>query len=211
MGLVYADLDSSVNLAALATNLANGLAAGLHGPTVLRPIEEAALRMVLKREVQHVARSERAIPNVVLADRSRRGLREYLEGPVLRQIEGDLGAVPAEVGVVFGHTHKPFVNRFTLRGYPAPVSISNDGGWVVDTPSAAATQGAAAVLLDEDLNAVNLQFYRQAAGGTVPVQVRAAPGSAPNPLLEQLTKALDPGAEPWSSVTSVAAELIAER
>ncbi len=211
VGLVYADLDSSVNLAELATNLANGLARGLHGPDFLRPVEAAVLRFVLKREVQHVARSERGTPDVVLADKSRQGLRDYLEGPLLRQIQTDLGPVPAEVGVVFGHTHKPFVDRWNLRGYPGPVSIINDGGWVVDTPTAAPTQGAAAVLLDEDLNAVSLQFYRQVPGGTAPVQVLAAPGGGPNPLLEEMTKVVDPGAEPWSSVTAAAADLIAER
>lgn len=211
VGLVYADLGSSVDLAALATNLAKGLAAGLHGPRLLRPVESAALQRVLKREVQHVASSERGTPDVVLADKSRAGLRDYLEGPVLRQLTADLGAVPPDVGVVFGHTHKPFVDRWNLRGYPGPVAISNDGGWVVDTAAPAVTQGGAAVLLDENLNAVNLQFYRQAAGGTLPVEVVAPAGGDANPLLEHLSQAVDPNAEPWSSVTSAAAALIAER
>jgi hypothetical protein len=211
VGLIYADLDSTVNLGALATNLANGIAARLRSPAYLRPVEAAALRFVLRREVQHVARSERGQPGVVLAQASRDGLRAFLEGPVLRQMRTELGSVPADVGVVFGHTHKPFVGRWDLQGYPGPVAISNDGGWVVDTSTAAATQGAAAVLLDEHLNTVNLQFYRQAAGGTAPVEVVAPPGDGPNLLLDQLTKVIDPGAEPWRSVSSAAAALIAER
>ena len=87
-----------------------------------------------------------------------------------------LGRVPEEVAFVYGHTHKPFVDQWSVPGFPAPVSIANTGGWVVDTAAPAPVQAGVAVLVNENLDAASLQFYRQSPGSApVPVQLLPPP------------------------------------
>ena len=212
VGLVYADLSSAADLDELAGNLAKSLVSRNHGPHWLRPLESALTVGITRREVRHLARSERGTPGLTLSAKSESGLRSYLEGPVLRQITEELGSVSDDVAFIFGHTHKPFVEQRQLTGYPQPVCIYNTGGWVVDTSAPALTQGAVAVLLDEELNVASLQFYRQnSAGGTDPVQVLALAEPGVNPLHDKLAAEVDPSAEPWRTVSDAAAQLIAQR
>jgi len=177
-------------------------------------MESGAATAFIRREVEHLARSERGTPDVTLSPKSRSGLHSYLEGPVHQQIQTELGRIAPDVGFIFGHTHKPFVEHWTFDGYPNPVTISNTGGWVVDSADPALSQGAAAVLLDDNLDTATLQFYRQtAAGGAAPVEVLTPTGdpSSGNPLQAALAAALDPTAEPWHTISQAAAELIAQR
>ena len=108
-----------------------------------------------------MARSERGTPTVALTPQGQAGLRSYLEGPVRDQLRQELGRIPEEVSFVYGHTHKPFVDRWSVAGFPAPVRIFNTGGWVVDTATPAPVQAGVAVLVNDDLDAASLQFYRQ--------------------------------------------------
>jgi hypothetical protein len=87
-----------------------------------------------------VAKSERGTPSVALTAAGQAGLRDYLEGPVRAQLRHELGSVPDEVTFVYGHTHKPFVDRWSVPGFPSPVHIANTGGWVVDTAMPAPVQ-----------------------------------------------------------------------
>ncbi len=206
IGLVYADLSSAADLDQLSTNLVHSLVARNHGPHWLRPIESAIVTAITKREVNHLARSERGTPGQTLSAKSESGLRLYLEGPVRRQMVDDLGGVGDDVGFIFGHTHKPFVVDRQVTGYPSPVRISNTGGWVVDTSTPAPTQGAVAILLDDDLNTASLQFYRQeSSGATEPVQVLAPADPGDNPLHDMLTAAIDPDTGVWRAVSDAAA------
>jgi UDP-2,3-diacylglucosamine pyrophosphatase LpxH len=212
IGLVYADLSSAHDLDELSTNLVHSLVARNHGPQWLRPVESAILTAITKREVNHVARSERGTPGETLSAKCESGLRLYLEGPVRRQMVDDLGGVGNDVGFIFGHTHKPFVLERRLTGYPSPVRISNTGGWVVDTATPATTQGGVAILMDEDLNTASLQFYRQdTGGGTEPVRVLAPADPGDNPLHDMLAAELGPGTGVWQGVSDAAARLIPER
>ena len=212
VGLVYADLSSSVELGQLSANLVHSLVARNHGPHWLRPIEAALITAITKREVKHLARSERGTPGQTLSARSESGLRLYLEGPVRRQIVDDLGGVGDDVGFIFGHTHKPFVVDRQLAGYPSPVRISNTGGWVVDTSTPAPTQGAVAILLDEELNTASLQFYRQeSSGGTEPVRVLAPADPGENPLHDMLAAAIVPDTGVWRAVSDATARVIPQR
>ena len=86
-----------------------------------------------------------------------------LEGPVRGQVRREWTDVPQEVTFVYGHTHKPFTDRWAVPGFPAPVRIFNTGGWVVDTTEPAPVQAGVAVLVNDELDAVSLQFYRQGA------------------------------------------------
>jgi UDP-2,3-diacylglucosamine pyrophosphatase LpxH len=212
IGLVYADLSSAADLDELSSNLVHSLVARNHGPHWLRPVESAIMTAITRREVNRVARSERGTPGETLSAKCESGLRLYLEGPVRRQIVEDLGRVGDDVGFIFGHTHKPFVFDRQLAGYPTPVRISNTGGWVVDTSTPAPTQGAVAVLLDDDLNSASLQFYRQeSGGGTEPVRVLAPADPGDNPLHDLLTAQIDPGTGVWRAVSDEAAKLIPQR
>ena len=212
VGLVYADLSSAADLNELSSTLVHSLVARNHGPHWLRPVESAILTAITRREVNHLARSERGTPGQTLSAKNESGLRLYLEGPVRRQMVEDLGGVGNDVGFIFGHTHKPFVFERQLAGYPSPVRISNTGGWVVDTSTPAPTQGAVAVLMDDELHTVSLQFYRQeTSGGTEPVQILAAADPGDNPLHDMLVAEIDLGSGIWRAVSEQAARLIRQR
>jgi hypothetical protein len=123
-----------------------------------------------------------------------------------------MGAVPPEVRFIFGHTHKPFVEDWSVTDYPGPVRLRNTGGWVVDSATPAPTQGGAAVLLDDDLHAATLLFYQQSPDGRAsPPKLLASAGVEPNPLQASLAAAVDPANDVWGAVGSAAADLVAQR
>ena len=213
MGLIYADLTSAKDIDTLVSNLVLAMTTKGRGPSWLRRPERWVLNEVLGREVGRVARSERGTPTVALTAAGQTGLRNYLEGPVRGQLQQQLEQVPEEVTFVYGHTHKPFVDRWTLPGFPAPVYIANTGGWVVDTATPAPVQAGVAVLVNEDLDAASLQFYRQSPGSApVPVQLLPPPaGSQPSAWHSELASRIDPAAAPWATVSESAANLVAQR
>ncbi|MGH9114770.1 MAG: hypothetical protein ACRDWW_02975, partial [Acidimicrobiales bacterium] len=208
---VYADLQSASNLDVLADRMTTVLASRPHNAPWVRGVERVVFGAALRREVRHVARAERATPGVVLTDKGRAGVRSYLQGAVRQQVAEQLGTVPAEVGFVFGHTHKPFLEAWDLDGYTGSVQIANSGGWVVDTSAAAVCQGGAAVLIDDDFDAAVVQFYRQAPGGVLPVQVLAPPSGDAGRLAATLTVKIDAQEKPWSEVSAAAERGVAER
>jgi hypothetical protein len=212
VGLIYAELSSAAKLDILAENLVRGLVRMGHSPGWLKPVEKALVSAIVRREVRHVAGSERGTPGVTLSPKTRLGLRRYLEGPLRQQLVQEMGSVPPEMAFVFGHTHKPFVEDWSVVNYPGPVQLRNTGGWVVDSAGPAPTQGGAAVLLDDDLNAASLVFYRQNRDGSAdPPQVLAPASGRPNPLQAALVAAVDPAAGEWRAVAEASAELVVQR
>ena len=76
------------------------------------------------------------------------------------QVLKEIGTMPEEVTLVFGHTHKPFQKDMKdFTGYPRWVNVYNTGGWVVETVFPEPVHGAAVVLVDEELNATSLRMY----------------------------------------------------
>ena len=211
VGLIYADLTSATDIDTLVSNLVVAMTA--KGPGWLRGPERWVLNEVLKREITRIARSERGTPTVTLTAAGQDGLRNYLEGPVLGQLRQQLGHVPEEVTFVYGHTHKPFVDRWSVPGFAGPVNIANTGGWVVDTAAPAPVQAGVAVLVNDNLDAASLQFYRQATGSApVPVQLLPPPsGAQPSAWHSELTSRIDPAAQPWATLSESAASLVAQR
>jgi len=213
MGLIYADLTSPTDIDALVANLVSAMLAKGKGHGLLHQAEEKALNAIFKHEANRVARSERSTPDAALSADGETGLREYLEGPVRNQLRQEWGEVPENLSFVYGHTHKPFVRRESLAGFPAPVDVVNTGGWVVDTSDPNVYQAGVAVLVSDDLDTASLQFYRQAPGSAPsPVQLLDPPeGVEQSGWQKELSSRIDPAREPWSSLAQSAAELVAQR
>ena len=213
MGLIYADLTSPSDIDGLVANLTSALIDSGRGSRWLHRPERWALNAIIRREANRVASSERGTPSVALTAAGQAGLLNYLEGPVRGQLRQEWGEVPDEVTFVYGHTHKPFVDRRTVPGFPSPVSVANTGGWVVDTAVPAPVQAGVAVLVSEDLDTASLQFYRQDAGSApVPVQLLPPPaGTQPTAWHAGLAARIDPAAAPWATLSESAAKLVAQR
>ena len=70
-----------------------------------------------------------------------------------------------------------------------------------------------AVLVNDDLDAASVQFYRQGTADTsCPVQVLPPPdGEPPSAWHDELASRVDPAAEPWASLSASAAQTVAQR
>jgi UDP-2,3-diacylglucosamine pyrophosphatase LpxH len=213
MGLIYADLTSQSDIDALVANLTSAMIAKGKGSAWLHHAEQWALNAIFRREANHVARSERGTPTVALTAAGQAGLRAYLEGPVRGQVRREWGEVPEEVAFVYGHTHKPFTDRWSVAGFRAPVRIFNTGGWVVDAAAAAPVQAGVAVLVNDELDVASLQFYRQGTDtARAGVQLLPPPaGELPSGWHRELATRIDPAAAPWATLSQSAAELEAQR
>lgn len=143
------------------------------------------------------------------------GLRRYLAGPVLKQIGAELtGAADADLTFIFGHTHKPFEDRLAAAPFRRPPAVYNTGGWNLDTPMFGTRIGAAAVLVDSDLNVASLRLSdvprvdgpTPPPGGAPNARVETADGViAGNPLAAALDTALKgPIEKPWAAFAGLA-------
>jgi hypothetical protein len=135
-------------------------------------------------------------------------LRWYVGGPVRRQI-GEAGKLRAahDMSFVFGHTHKPFQDQLAVEGFRQPVAVYNTGGWVMDQPTMTPAQGAAAILIDDQLNLGSLRLFNDAQNGKMtPVHAAGVGGfrDADNPLLENLDAALGHTRPLWDEFTATA-------
>jgi hypothetical protein len=202
--LIYDKLQDKDAFGKLLQNLARKLAEGSGVPGIGTRMKAWLLHRVLDATVGRIANVETQQKGVLSQD-AEDVLRKYLEGPVRAQVLSERLAVPSEVTVVFGHTHKPFERATSYRGFAENVKLYNSGGWVVDSLDTSAPVGWAVVLLDEGLNAASLRFASQGQAGGTPICVveAAAPGAPPNPLRERLTSCVDSTKAPWSNFVEV--------
>ncbi|WP_280155517.1 metallophosphoesterase [Piscinibacter sp. XHJ-5] len=161
------------------------------------------------------AESERNSYLSVMSDGATADLRWYVGGPVCRQLrdEGVFDAV-RELSFVFGHTHKPFQDELVVAPWSLPVSVYNTGGWVMDQPTMAPTQGASAIFIDADLNIAAQRLFNDPANGVMaPVHVRGAGGfrDRDNVLLGRVQAALDSSADRWAAFSDCARRDVALR
>jgi len=168
---------------------------------------------VLRREVLKVATSERGTPSVTLTAAGQTGLRDYLEGPVRGQLRQQLGQVPEEVTFVYGHTHKPFVDQWSVPGFPSRVAIANTGGWVVDTATPAPVQRAWRCWSHEDLDARLAAVLPAKRRNRLPSRSSSCrrPAARRPPGTPNWTSRIDPAAPPWATLSESAAKLVAQR
>lgn len=130
---------------------------------VLRVLSQVGIDMSLGR----FRDTERYAEVDALTSGGREGLAWYLGGPGRGQIEAELGAVPRDVAFVFGHTHKPFEARLGTPGFPAPVRVYNTGGWTLNGPRLDNAEGAAMVLMDDELNTAAVRLFNTPRNGVV--------------------------------------------
>jgi hypothetical protein len=91
-----------------------------------------------------------------------------------------------------GHTHKPSVDcRDRTR-------ILNTGGWVVDAPQAQPLHGAAAVLIGEDLSAINVRWYNEGSY-EVRVEEPVLAGAQHSALYDEINSMFTARPQPWKS------------
>jgi hypothetical protein len=173
-------------------------------------IEAHTVASLLRAGVGTAVR-ERHRPGIILSPHAEEGLVAYLNGPVATQINAEIGK-PADVTFVFGHTHKPFVEKRTCSTFPSPVDVVNTGGWVVDTPQLNPLKGASLVVIDECLNAATLRCYAEGPDASS-YRVSIAPVNAdgPNDLVEELRSAIDPDRDPWAQFAQVTRATVDER
>jgi len=213
VGLIYESFQSEVAMKRLAANLAGSIAARRRGPGALRWAEEKALNLILGRVIRRAGGLERSQPKGPLSASAQKGLGLYLEGPLRNQLLDECGgALPKDLSFVFGHTHKPYEAQVSMADYPAPVSLYNTGGWVVDGLRPSPRQGGSAILLDEDLNVASLRLYNQAdQRSSYAVRLARTPGPGGNPLHDRLEPMIVPDQPPWRAMSDAAAEVVAQR
>ena len=142
-------------------------------------------------------------------------LRWYLGGPVAQQLreEERLNGL-RELSFVFGHTHKPFQDQLAITPYATPVAVYNTGGWVMDQPTLMSRQGAAAMLIDDEMNVASLRLFNDAVNGEMAWVHAGGIGGfrdAANPLLAQLTDSIERNGKDWAAFSACAKNAMDKR
>ncbi len=204
--IIYDKLQDETQLKKLISNLATGLATKPNRAGWKNWMEARMLRKVLNLILFAASRAERHQPEQVLGADTEKGLRAYVEGPVLKQIQVERsGNVPPYLSFVFGHTHKPFETDMDFSEYHPGVKVYNSGGWVVDTVNRQPLHGGAVILADENLNLTSLRMYNEAEdlkGYQVKVSAATHPRDAQNLFHERIAGLVDPSKDPWKSFSS---------
>jgi hypothetical protein len=151
------------------------------------------------------------------------GLLWYLANPIAKQFRKaykelseekllpEEQQLPDEIAFIFGHTHKPFQDQIMAPPYREPSRIYNTGGWVLDEPTLMPCQGAAAVLVDSDLNVASLRLFNDVTNDEIaPVRAEGIGGYGDtiNPLLNSAHDAVDAHAGLWSEFSNAARDAI---
>ncbi|MBK6820042.1 MAG: hypothetical protein IPG85_10840 [Bacteroidetes bacterium] len=174
-------------------------------------VEEKLLQELLTLTLGRMASNERNEPEVVLTPDATNGLKQFIELYIANQIKQELnGYLPPNVSFVFGHTHKPYQQMYTYEGYANPVKVYNSGGWVVDTMKMQPLHGGSVILIDEHLDVLALQMYRE---GKLTVTVEDLKDTFEKncPFYEHISSMINMQAEPWVSFSATVAKEIEQR
>ena len=222
--LIYEKMQDKEEFKKLLYNLANSLAKKYDLPGWGDAMEAQFLKWGFSFLVDKFMGTERGHVDQVLSQDAEKGLRAYMNGPLVAQnnlereikkkqeSEIDLGKdVTADVTFVFGHTHKPYSMDMNLRKYTNWVNVYNTGGWVVESVDPQPLHGGAMVLIDDKLNAASVRLYNeQSDPGNYTVRVEEAmrAGEKPNLLHKSLKKIIDPAKDPWKSFSAAVARSV---
>ncbi|HEY7350094.1 MAG TPA: hypothetical protein VH599_17380 [Ktedonobacterales bacterium] len=213
IGLLYDKLQDKHQVEKLIENFAGSLVKKYNHLKWAEGIETKGLAWILDLTLGRVAGLERHEPEQLLSPDAQEGLHWFLEGPLLEQlqIESKQAAMPPNMALVFGHTHKPFQQQMRFAGFPEQMSVYNSGGWVVDHREPSPIYGAAAILLDEHLQATSLRLYNETVSPedyTVQVEATAPQGSPINTFYERVKALVEPASDPWRSFSQAVAEAV---
>lgn len=207
---LYDMLQSEEAVDRLVLTLATAISDRAPGGPARKWVTRRVVRDLFAHLVKRSGRFERHHPTDVLSANAQKGLQAYLEGPLHAQLSTELDVVPATT-LVFGHTHKPFEATRNAQGFAMPLSVVNTGGWVVDTIDTNPLQGAAAVLVDEDLQVASLRLYDQQSDASE-YRVRVAPVTDPNAdLVKRLGELVRPDVGCWRALSEGVAVAVPER
>jgi hypothetical protein len=208
--IVYDKLQDPKQVQILATNIADALLRDSKRSAFMKWLLKFPYRLVCRLALKGAGSNDRGTPEQLLGEEATMGLRQYMEGPVLKQMEIERGNnIAPEMAVIFGHTHKPFEATQDFAGYSPNVKVYNSGGWAVDTLETQPLHGGAVILIDEDLNIASLRMYNEAGVGQGhPVSVRS---SSPNPFQKRLATLVDFSKDPWKSFSAAVSQAIPDR
>lgn len=210
LNLIYDKLQDPDQVKLLIKNIAESFTE--HKKNILTKwLEKEMLEEMLTLTLGRMASNERNEPDVVLTPDATIGLKQFMEIFILNQIKHELnGIVPADVSFIFGHTHKPFQQIIEYDGYINPVKVYNSGGWVVDTLNQQPLHGGSIILVDEHLDIMSLQMYRE---GKLNVTVEELKGSEEIgcKFNEHLQRVINMNQEPWSGFASIVEKEVKQR
>jgi hypothetical protein len=173
-------------------------------------------------------RGHRRVVGEACDDALRKAIRAHLSGPLERALAdecisfptpGFSARFPEELTFVFGHTHKPFSTlepvrvglSGTIEEADMSVKIYNLGGWVVDTVAPNPLHGAAAFLLDDDLNAAYLPLYQEGRKKRVTTDERLRQGEKKSAFCRRMATLLGQHQEEWDGWTRTVERVRKER
>jgi hypothetical protein len=172
-------------------------------------LERKVITGVLHFADDRIRNTERHRQNAPMSPEGRTGLREYVTGPLRKQLATECGAVPAEVTCVIGHTHKPYQYDHPYAGYAKPVNVYNTGGWIVDTLETRRVHGSSLVLVDDNLDATSIRMYNESDDGSA-CGVRVVESrrlvEEHNPFHKQIAQFVNAANDPWKAFSAAVAE-----
>jgi hypothetical protein len=211
IGILYDKLQDRRQVEKLLENFSTSLVEKWHHWKWLEGIEAKALTWLMEAIINKSANLESRKPELLSPD-AQQGLQWYVQEPLLEQLRIEYKPdLPTDLTLFFGHTHKPFQQAMQFAGYPAPIKVYNSGGWVADHLQPTPIFGAAALLMDENLQATSLRLYNQAATSqeyTVQVEDAASANGAANPFHEHIKSLVQPTSDPWKSFSAAVSEAV---
>ncbi len=204
INLIYDKMQDSDQVSIMINNVANSLT-NQKKNRVLRWIEKEVLKGLLNLTLGRMASSERNEPDVELTPDATMGLKTFMEKFVMNQFKEELaGFIPPDISFIFGHTHKPFERIISYEGYTNPVKVYNSGGWVVDTLQQQPLHGGSVILLDEHMDVVSLQFYKEGKKEVTVNEIKDA-NEKSCPFFNRVNSIINMQKEPWSGFANVVA------
>lgn len=210
--IVYDKLQDKTQLGLLIKNLANGLGKKSGRAGWKNWVDAKLLKRVLDLVLFAASSAERTQTEDYLTPDAQQGLRDYLEGPVLKQIKVERNEnIPPIVSLIFGHTHKPFESKMNFKGFEPGVSVYNTGGWVIDDVKPHPLVGGAVLLIDELMNVASVRMYNETTDRSASRITVSTAERENNILYDRLTKLVDPSANPWKRFAEVTVAEIPRR
>lgn len=207
---IYDMLQSEKAVDRLVLTMATAVSDRAPGGRARKWITRRIMRDLFTHVVKRADRFERHHPSEPLSPNAQKGLQAYLEGPLFGQISTELNKVP-ETTLIFGHTHKPFETGREAKGFNGPVNLANTGGWVVDTIDTNPLQGAAAVIVDEDLQVASIRLYDQHDQAS-DYKVRVVPvTSSDSQLMQRISAVVKPDKGSWKALSEAVSVSVPER